>query len=350
MERDRYEAEIGFNNHGSRFLGPYQASYIGSHNSIFGLNERIGTQVVVAGDKDRTDELLFGAVTYEQPLSRFGNVLRILASITNTEPGSSLDQFDVKGNSKFLSATVIHPFIRSRTVNFSGRGSIDFRNVESKNDLEPNNRRDHIRSLRLGSTVQFMDTLLGVGVNAIDFEFSQGFDLFGASNSGDANLTRANGDPHYTKAELQLQRLQRVTSNLNLLMVSQGQWAARPLLSSEEFGVGGATTGRGYDPSEIVGDDGISGKVELQWNEPKEVKYVHDYQLFGFYDVGRVWNQDATTSAGKRESIASAGLGVRADITETTKAGVGVAFPLTRSVDVTDDRDPRYYFSITHEF
>lgn len=350
VERDKYEAEVSFNNHGSRFLGPYQASFVGSVNSLFGQNESIGTQLVVSGDKERTDELLFGSVVYEQPLSRFGNTLRLVASVTNTEPGSSLDQFDVKGNSKFFSASVLHPFIRSRTMNFTGRATFDMRNVVSKNNLEPNNRRDHIRAARLGTTFQFMDTLFGAGVNALDLEVSQGIDVFGSSDNNDANLTRTNGNPHFTKAELQLQRLQRLTGNLNLFMMTQGQWSATPLLSSEEFGVGGQRIGRGYDPSEIVGDDGVAGKLELQWNEPKQIKYIDTYQLYGFYDIGRVWNQDATTSAGKRESIAAAGFGFRADITEKTEAGFALAFPLTRQVDVTNDEDVRYFFNVTHKF
>ena len=350
VERDAYEAEIGFNNHGSRFLGPYQASYNGSMNSILGLNEKIGTQFVVSGDKNRTDELLFGSISYEQPIARFGSKISLLASMTNTQPGSSLDQFDVKGNSKFFSATVSHPFIRSRSMNFSGRAAIDFRDVESKNNLEPNNRRDRIRAVRIGTTMQFIDSLLGVGVNAVDVQVSQGLNIFGASGDGDANLTRSRGNPQFTKANIQMQRLQRVSSNLNLLMLTQGQLAAAPLLSSEEFGVGGTTIGRGYDSSEIVGEDGISGKLELQWNQPKKIQHIDDYQLFSFYDVGRVWNQDATTSAGKRESIVSVGLGARADITKTTKASFGVALPLTREVDVTSNREPRYYFNITHKF
>lgn len=350
VERDSYDAEISFDNHGSRYLGPYEGSFAGSLNSAFGLNERISGQFVMAGDKDRKDELLFGSLVYEQPLSRFGSKLRLLGSITNTEPGSTLDPFDVKGESKFFSATVSHPFIRSRTLNFSGRATFDSRDVESKNNLEPNKRNDHIRSVRLGTTVQFMDTLLGVGVNALDLELSRGLDVLGASSHGDSNLTRARGNPQYTKAELQIQRLQRLSSTLNLLMMTKGQWSATPLLSSEEFGVGGTTIGRGYDSSEIVGEDGVSAKLELQWNEPRKIKYIHDYQLFTFYDVGRVWNQDATTSAGKDDSIASVGLGMRADITEKTKAGVGIALPLTRNVDITNDHDPRYYFNITHKF
>ena len=108
--------------------------------------------------------------------------------------------------------------------------------------------------------------------------------------------------------------------------------------------------GRGYDPSEIVGDDGIAGKVEVQWNEPYPLSAIEDYQIYGFFDIGTVWNQDATTSSDKRESISSTGLGVRADITENTKAGVAVAFPLTREVDARGDKDPRYYVNVNHSF
>ena len=93
------------------------------------------------------------------------------------------------------------------------------------------------------------------------------------------------------------QRLQRVTSNVNLQLTARGQLANDALLASEEFGVGGINSGRGYDPSEIVGDDGISGSVEVQWNEPYPVSYLEDYQLFGFYDIGKVWNTDVATGA-----------------------------------------------------
>ncbi|PCJ97033.1 MAG: hypothetical protein COA45_10455 [Zetaproteobacteria bacterium] len=349
IERDNYEASVGFDNHGSRFLGPYQASYAGALNSYFGLNERITGQFVTSGDKHRINELMFGSITYEQPISRYGSTVRLSASITSTEPGDDLDQFDVKGQSKVFSVSVSHPFIRSRTMNLYGRATFDLRNVKSRNNLEPS-REDKIRSLRAGATFQFIDTLFGVGINAVDFEVSRGLDVFNATDRGDSNTTRARGNPEYTKAELQIQRLQRVTPTINVLVAGQGQLSSTPLLSSEEFGVGGFNIGRGYDSSELVGDDGMSGKIELQWNEPYKVKYLHDYQLFSFFDIGRIWNKDATTSANKRESLASVGLGIRADITADTKAGLGVALPLTRRAETKNDRDPRFYFSITHKF
>lgn len=350
VERDVYEAEVYFNNHGSRYLGSAQLGYIGKMNSVFGMNEKITNQLVIAGDNTRIDELLFGSLSYEQPISRFGSKLTLAGSITSTEPGFDLSQFDVKGQSKYLSATISHPFVRSRTTNFIGRASYDWRSVTSKNNLVTNTTRDKISSVRLGATAQFMDDFFGIGLNAIDVEFSQGLDMMGASERNDANLTRANGNPHYSKVNIQAQRLQNLIPSVNLLIAGEAQWAATPLLSSEEFGVGGTSFGRGYDSSEIVGEDGIAGKLELQWNDPYKVKYVNDMQVYGFWDAGRVWNQDATTSAGKRDSIASTGFGVRADVVEDTEAELSVAFPLTRDVDTHNSTRTRIYFSINHKF
>ncbi len=349
VERDIYEAEISINNYGSRYLGPYQVSFSDAANSWLGLNERIAGQLVLSGDKDNADELLFGSISYEQPITRFGTKVSLIASITSTDPGYDLERYDVSGLSKFVKASLSHPFIRSRTTNISGRASFDLRNVNSKNNLEPT-RRDRIRSIRIGTTIQFMDSLLGVGVNALDLEISKGVDMFGASTKGQSDLTRALGNPKYTKAALQLQRLQRITSKVNLLVSGQGQWSATPLLSSEEFGVGGTNIGRGYDSSEIVGDDGIAGKIEIQWNQPRKVKYIQNYQLVTSFDTGRVWDQDATTSAGKRDSLSSIGFSINADITDKASANFGVAFPLTRNVDTKNSRDPRYYFNLTHKF
>lgn len=350
VERDKVEAAIGFDNFGSRFLGEYEGQASAAINSFLGYNDRIAAQFVMAGDqKDEVDELLFGSLSYEIPVWSEGTTVRLLTSLTSTDPGYTLREFDVEGRSSLLSGTINHPFIRSRNLNLNGYATLDQRKVDSQNNLEAT-REDRITSVRAGGNVQYVDTLLGVGVNAASLELSKGVSWFGASDEGDSNLTRERGDPRYFKAELNLQRLQRVTSKVNLLVAGQGQWSNDPLLSSEEFGVGGINLGRGYDPSEIVGDDGIAGKAELHWNEPYAIKGIEDYQLYAFFDIGRVWNQDATSSADKRESLSSTGLGVRADITEKTQAGLAVAFPLTRDVDARDDTDPRYYVNVNHKF
>lgn len=128
--------------------------------------------------------------------------------------------------------------------------------------------------------------------------------------------------------------------------------SSNALLSSEEFSVGGIGLGRGYDPSEITGDEGVAAKVELQWNDPVKVtsKFLDSYQLFGFYDVGKVWNDDATTASQKVDSLASVGAGIRLDLAYDVDAGVGVAVPLTRERQTSGDHDPKVYLNISKRF
>ena len=158
-------------------------------------------------------------------------------------------------------------------------------------------------------------------------------------------LTRAAGDPQFTKGNIQIQRLQRITGSVNLLLSGRAQLANKALLSSEEFGLGGISTVRGYSPSEAVGDDGIAGRAELQWKTP-----VQEVQVFGFLDSGRVWNKDATASNGKRISLTSAGGGVRLDLPMDIDAEFVAAKPLHRDVQVENDRNMNFLFSLNKEF
>jgi hemolysin activation/secretion protein len=332
-------------NYGSRYLGPIQFSAAGALNSFFGNNERISAQFVTA---PHNAELFFFSLGYEQPVGTYGTVVKTLYSHSNTEPGFDLDQFDVNGKSDFISVQLEHPFLRSREHSLYGHVLFDARDVQSRNDLEPT-REDRIRAVRAGGRYEFLDNLFRAGVNSVAVEVSQGLNVLGASSENDIRLSRPAGDPTFSKATFDVQRLQRITSNVNLLVGARGQLASGALLSSEEFGVGGINSGRGFDPSEIVGDDGLSGKLELQWNEPRPVSFLEDYQLFGFYDAGKVWNDDATI-ADDDESLVSAGFGVRADLPADTQAAFAVAFPLTRDVQTQGDDDPKVYFSLNRSF
>lgn len=346
VERDPYDALLAADNFGSRYLGPVQGSAAGSLNSYFGNNERISGQVVVAPDGR---ELGYISLGYEQPINDNGTTIAVFGSHTHTEPGYTLEQFDVNGRSQFFSVTLEHPVIRSRSENLYAYTTFDWRDVDSQNNLEAT-RQDRIRSLRVGSRYEFLDTFFGVGINSMSVELSKGLNILGASESGDLRITRPNANPDAVKITSEVQRLQRINQDVNLLVAARGQLASNALLASEEFGVGGINYGRGFDPSEVVGDDGVAGKLELQWNQPYPASYLDNYQLFSFFDAGRVWNKDATTSSLKTDTLTSAGLGVRADFTADIKGGFAVAWPLNREVETQGDKDPRFYFNVSRDF
>ncbi len=342
VERDPFEALVGADNYGSRFLGPLQFNGVASANSLLGFNERITAQAVLAPDAGI--ELAFGALSYEQPIGPYGTTLILAGSITDTDPGFTLSQFEVEGLSKSLAITAEHPIIRSRDTNIFGRLSLDWRNVDSKNNVQTT-IKDRIRAARAGIKVDFLERFLGTAVNTFDIEASRGLDIIGASDKGDANLTRSLGDPQFTKYNLRVQRLQRVTPSFNVLLAGRGQYSNDALLSSEEFGLGGISTVRGYDPSETTGDSGIAGKVEVQWNNPSR-----NLQLYTFLDSGTVWNEDATNSNAKRNSLSSTGIGARFDLPMDISGEVIAAQPLNRDISTRGSRDPQFFFSLNKQF
>lgn len=349
VERDPYDAFIGLDNYGSRFLGRWEASAGGSLNSaLFHANEKISGQVVYAPHGPLTDhELAYISGAYWTPIGGWGTNLELFYSYTDTEPGLDLRDFDVEGKSSYLALTLKHPFIRSRNLNLTGRVLLDGRNVESDNNI-PDPREDNIRAIRAGGRLEFIDSIFSGGVNTLDLEAAKGLSILGASDSGDAELTRADGDPQFFKLEVEAQRLQRLSQQLNVLVGVKGQVSNSAQLASEEFGIGGSSFGRGYDPSEIVGDDGIAGKVELQWNPLWNSAWVSSSQVFGFYDVGKVWNDDSTTS--QVDSLASTGLGFRADVVHDIQTEFYVAVPLTRDVQAENDDDARFFLSVSKKF
>ena len=348
IERDPFDGLIGVDNYGSRYLGPLQTTFIGSANNFFlGFNERLTGQLVLAPSPEI--ELSYVALNYEQPIWSHGTMLDIFLSRTDTEPGFDLEQFEVEGESNFVSVQVEHPFVRSRAFNWYGRALLDWRDVETVNNLN-DDRDDQIVAARIGTRVDFLDTLLGVAFNTLDVELAHGLDILGATDDGSTTLSRPDGEPEFFKISGEYQRLQNVTRSINVLLGLRGQWTDEALLSSEEFGFGGINYGRGFDSSEIIGDRGVAGKLEIQVDQPIQWNLVQDYQVFGFFDAGRVWNDDATTSSFKRDSATSVGLGVRMEFMEETFADFMIAKPLNRDVETTDDDDPRFFFSLRREF
>lgn len=349
VERKDYQGVLSLDNYGSRYLGPLQGQASVSANSLLNMNERITVDLVYAPGGGISKELAYGDIAYEQPFGPYGTSLELKAALASTDPGYTLSQYDINGHSSSYSAKINQPIIRTRAFNWSTYGLFDVRNNSTQSNID-NTRKDYIRALRAGTELDFIDNLFTVAYTTMNVEVAQGLSLFGASDNGDADLSRAAGNPQFTKLNAEVQRLQRLSSNINLLLGVRGQISNDAMLSSEEFGVGGPNYGRGYDPSEIVGDSGFAGKAELQVTEPLATDWVRTYQVYGFLDAGRVWNEDATTAADQDMSVASTGFGVRTTLHTGTEAGMYVALPIGRDVEALGDQDPRVYFNLQQRF
>jgi hemolysin activation/secretion protein len=344
LENKRFDANLGVDNRGSDFNGPVQIFAGGGINSVGGLNDRLQFQGVVTSE---TEELLFLRGAYDLPLSKEGTRLFFSAAFSESEPGETLKQFDVEGDSQSYSLRVSHPFIRSRGENLSGHFGFTYKDSETK-ILGTQDSEDRLRIIDVGVSYDYADRFRGV--NLLTLRLSQGLDILDATGSGSPNLSRSSGQSDFFKLSGELARLQQLAPSWNLLGAMSWQYSFDKLLAPEEFGVGGARFGRAYDSSEITGDHGLALKLELQKAIQFRNKYFKSMQAYTFIDYGSVWNRVATAAGRTQENISSAGFGLRYNLKKWVSGYIELAKPINKDVAAEGNRDVRFFFSVSAAF
>jgi len=351
----RFDAYAGFDNHGSRYIGPFEFYAGVAANDALGLNERLAVNFAGAAP---LAELKYVSFQGDLPIAADGLLLTLNAGYSNSRPGFVLEALDARAEGTTLGARLSYPLVRSRAATL--RLSLGFHYLDSRTvingepDLAPSSN-DHVRALRLGANYDFADTL--GGHNLIDLELSRGLNLLGTLDDNRLNPSRPNARNGFTKLAVEISRrqtLDAILPNLGLYAVLAAQTSfGDPLLSSEQFGVGGSVIGTGYDPSEITGDSGISGRVELQY--AASLAKLGVTQFYGFYDAGRTHNVESLFGETRNRSLSSAGAGVRFSVLRNFSGYVEVAKPLTRAVQTqilsgSAPRPARVFFGLTARY
>ena len=336
---------IGFDDYGSRYAGPFQLSAgVTLHPSAIASTDILG---VTAAD---TDELVYGSLTQHFALGTYGAQLAFTASLSKVAPGFRLSTSDVESKAQYFSMLISQPVILTRSEQIRVHAQMDIKNVQTDLAGLPL-IEDHLRVVRVGadaSSYALKDMLIEGNI-----QLSQGLSLAGASREGELMNSRAGAGGDFTAIRGEISAQRALTSSLGLFCTMQGQWASESLLSSEEFGFGGTDIGRGYDPSELLGDHGLSALAELRYDaEPWFDQWQP--QWFVYYDVGRVWNIQPGGET-SHVSGSSAGAGLRTQGRETpVEASLWFATPLTRPAEAplfgASSESPRLMGSVRYRF
>ena len=347
VKKEKPTTDLSFDNYGSRPLG--QEQFGARHDRELGL---ISFDKLSLGGfiSTQMSELQYVFLGYEVPVSEQGTKLGFSVSNSWTEPGYPLENNELDGKSFNASVKLSHPFIRSRSQNLYMSGVFDYQNTE--NDAQQTLLfEDKIRTARVGATYDVADRWMGT--NLMDVQVSQGLDIFGATETGSANLSREDAHSDFTKIEASAARWQYLSQAWSLYASTSGQYSDAPLPSSEEFGYGGQVYGRAYNSSEITGDSGFAAVAEMRYTDLPLAPWGGKVEPFGFYDIGVVYNRDNFTE-NRTVSGASAGLGTRFDVTEDINGTLTLAFPLTRPVAIPspggNPGSGRLFFSLGYSF
>ncbi|MGQ2979307.1 MAG: ShlB/FhaC/HecB family hemolysin secretion/activation protein, partial [Polaromonas sp.] len=275
----RFEGFASVDNYGSRYLGPGQMLAGVTGNQLLGVNDQWRAIAVGTGDR----EMAYGQLSYSQVLTTEGLKLSVAVSRARTQPGDVLRPFDVQGAADTTSISVNYPLLRSRNESLFARVTYDHSDIRT-DILGARVIEDRIRALRLGLSWRVLDRF--DGQNVLEVDFSQGL---GGTGEGDLLKSRAGAKGVFNKLSFDYERAQFFSASTSLAFGVAGQWANTPLLSSEQYALGGRRYGRAYEPAELVGERALALRIEPRYAGILETPGFRSYQTFGFYDIGKVW-------------------------------------------------------------
>ena len=169
----------------------------------------------------------------------------------------------------------------------------------------------------------------------------------------DATINKSAPDSRFLSWRGQVAWLRRLARNgTSLLVRTDIQLADRPLVTLEQFGLGGAISVRGYRQDTFLTDNAflLSAQVLIPiWRTDTE-----QLDVIPFFDMGTSWNKNADRDNGIAVStgtLASIGLGIRYQLADRLSANLDWGIPL---IEVNTNSNLRtwqengIYFSINY--
>lgn len=317
-----YQTRFTLDNRGSESSGPIQILVEGDANNLASAWNR--TTLRAATVPDATKELRYIELSHQRVLSDEGTSFNLGFSRSVSEPGDAGSRlFDVNSKSDSLSLGLNFPLIRSRETNFSANLGLAIRSSEIESLAVANPTQDKLRVLSAGLVYDHADQFMGGGVSLVSLSYRQGLSVLNAQVE-----TRGTAEPEFGLVSLFARRNQVISERWRGDMRLSAQLADDTLPSSEQAGLGGESTVRGFEPSEWSGEQLLAASLELAYRHPEPG--FENTEFYGYYDVGSVRLRYPQPGETQSVTARSTGVGSRIKLGEQHSLNIELAKPLTR--------------------
>ncbi len=291
--QNKYNFNVGVDNHGSRYTGYYRAR----GNLAINSPTMLGDQLLI-GVVQSDDNLTLGNTNYSRPIGTNG--LRAQVGLAYTSYSLGKEFSGRSGTAVVANTGLTYQLIRTNIGNLTLGGNLVRKNM---NDISTDSTHKFTNSIPLSLQFDLRDQLMGPAITFGSAVFTYG------SLSLDRNLKLSDvmrTEGRYKKFNLDIVRQQQLPKEVIFSMRASGQYSSQGLDSSEDFVLGGPTGIRAYPTGEAAGDRGWLTQLELQ-------RRYGDYTPYMFYDYGRIDTNARVIGTNTRltKQRAGAGLGLR---------------------------------------
>lgn len=247
---------------------------------------------------------LYGQGAYVLAIGRDGFQLEVSGSYGDQKQ-VSLGEV-TNGRSTNVAVELSYPIIRSRAFTATAKLAVnDWFSASVKDDAQIQRDRSRVARVGLG-----LARALPTQIN-VDMWLAQGLGFDAATRPGDPIASRPDAGGKFTKVNVALQMQQPIGTELEIRLAAAGQVSSRPLLSNDEFALGGSSIGRAYDFNALTGDHGFGASLELAYMLGDKIGGLKQVELFSYLDGGMVFQSSAGNPPTSNQSLTSTGGGVR---------------------------------------
>jgi hemolysin activation/secretion protein len=230
--------------------------------------------------------------SYTAPITPWHTTLQVRASQSNSSLiEAPFNVLDITSNLVQYGATLRQAIIENPTQEFALALSADDRRITTKLfglpfSLSPGDI-DGVEDVFAVRFIQEFVDRSQVHVLSLRSAFSVGLNAFGSTINPQAP------DGQFFSWLGQSQYIRRIGSSDNLIVLRfNAQVSDRPLLSLEQFELGGSSNVRGYLENQVFRDNGVFGSAEFRIPVWKDKNHNALFSFAPFFDIGYAWNNN----------------------------------------------------------
>lgn len=317
-------------------------------DNLWGKQHSVGLNVQTAPGEPSESQVF--SLNYTWPL-RGGDFLAFYGVKSDSDV-AAVGTLNVVGRGTILGARYIRPLPGSASHYHSAVFGVDYKDFDQAVNL--------IGSGGFNTPIKYLPFTIGWDSTWLAEQrttragVSFNFHLQGlVSDEQEFADKRFKGRPAYVYLRGNFAEERTLENKYGLTVRGSWQVAGQPLISNEQFAIGGVDTVRGYLESAALGEKGLALSIEgSSPNLASQVPWLKDspgtLRAIAFLDAGHVRVKDPITAT-DRFSLASLGLGLRLEASKGLDASLQWAYPL-KPVGNTARGDHRFHFSVAYNW
>jgi hemolysin activation/secretion protein len=315
------------------------------YDNLWQKNHSVSLQYQVSPDD--TNEVEVWAGTYVMPV--WGDRRLALYAVDSKSDVATVGALNVVGDGNIYGARLILPFDPTQTYFHNATFGVDYKDFNE----------DALQGADTASTpidyAPFTARYDGVWrtlEQMTEFGFGVTWAFRGVATSRKAfDEKRFGAKSNFYYLTANVRNLYRLPRDFRIASRLGGQLAGSILISNEQFSAGGMESVRGYFESQVLGDDGITGSLELQsphlgrdgW------EWLRELRAHAFLDASAVRVRDALPGQDDSFDLAGAGFGFRLEAWESLSGNFDYAWAL-QDVGRIESGDQRADFELLYKF